>query len=316
MSLVGSGLALWLSSRREAPGATETSRALARLADETEVRLNGGRGAHAAFAWSLLAIGLATTAALAGAVLFAGSWVVSGLLSVYLLWLALAWRPTAEAFERIRWALAEGRLDLARELLADWPASAGGGAGLPVAPGDTSAADYAAEPTAIADAAIERAAADLLRGVYSPLFWFALLPGGSGAVLCRVAEAVAQRWSQAPEPAIRDTFGQWAVFAREAVESIPARVSSALAALLGDAASTAEAWRATPASGLLGPLAEARRLAGACALGALGVPAQGPVVDERDACAQATARMESARRLQRRVLAGWLALMLLPALVS
>lgn len=314
MSLVGSGLALWLSSRREAPGAAAASRALALLADETEVRLNGGRAVHAALAWSLIAIGLATAAALAGALLLAGSWVVSGLLSVYLLWLALAWKPTAEAFERIRWALAEGRLDLARELLADWPGSAESSVGLPIlAAGDALAADHAAVPSVVADAAIERAAADLLRGVYSPLFWFALLPGGSGAVLCRVAEAVAQRWSQAPEPAIRDTFGQWAVFAREVVESVPARVSAALAALLGDAASTAEAWRATPASGRLGPLSEARRLAGACALGALG---PGSAAEEPDACAQAVARMESARRLQRRVLAGWLALMLLPALVS
>lgn len=313
MSLIGSGLAMLLASRRDAPGAPSIDRALALAADWTELHLNGGRPAHAALAWTLLVIGLASVAALTGALLAGSLWLLSALLSVYLLWLVLRWRPVAMAFDRLRWALAEGRPDLALEVLDTWPVAEAGSAGMPDAAVATQAAvSSPPSPLAIAESAIGRAAADLLRDVYAPLFWFALLPGGAGAVLCRVGEALALRWGQSPEPAVRDTFGQWALLARDRVEALPARVTAALAAIVGDAAATAEAWRATPpAAG--GRLAGARPLVVACAQGALGASREAA---DSDDCARAVARLDSAARLQRRVLVGWLLLMLLPALVS
>jgi len=312
MSLLGAGLGLLLASRREAPGVPSARRALARAADVAEVQFNGGRGTHALLAWTLLVGGLALAAWVVGLFLAA----LGGLFAVFLLWHVLRWRPTQQAFDRVRWLLAEGQLDRAREALEDWPAPIDGEALLPEparVPGIPAIPSDERDALAIADAAIGRAATDLLRDVYAPLFWFALLPGGAGAVLVRVAGAAAVRWAGAPEARVRDTFGEWALLALDRVESVPARITAALAAIGGDTGATAEAWRATPPTVVGGRLAGARPLLVACALGALG-HAREPVASDR--CAQAVARMDAAGRLQWRVLVGWLLLMLLPGLVS
>ncbi len=313
MSVIAAGVALLLSARREAPGAADVARELARLADGAEVRFNGGNPAHAALAWGLLAAGLAVAAMLAGHVLAGVTGLLAGLLSVFLLWHALRWQPSARAWSRVRWALLEGQVDLAREALADWGARVDGSAGMPdaitQAPGEDGEALTAMQ---IADAAISRAAADALRTVYSPLFWFALLPGGAGAVLVRVADAVAVRWSEAPEPAVRETVGRWALLAREGLEVLPARLVAALIAVCGDTGATAEAWRATPAAPGRERIAGSADLVAACALAAIGTATE----SVGEACAHAVARLDAAARLQRRVLVGALLLMLLPALVS
>ena len=196
-------------------------------ADYLEGRLNGGEARHGMIAW---VVGVAVPALLALLLHFALARVHVLLafgFNVLMLYFLLGFRQFSHYFTDIQLALRMGELERARQLLAQWRGKSGDRLG-------------SAE---IARLAIEQGIVASHRHVFAPLFWFLAL-GPAGALLYRLALAVAEGWRGAGGSAEEShRFGAFARRAFHWIDWLPARMTAASFAIVGDFEDAVYCWR-------------------------------------------------------------------------
>jgi adenosylcobinamide-phosphate synthase len=141
---------------------------------------------------------------------------------VLIIYLTLGFRHYSHYFTSIQLALHNGDEATARTLLAEWTRQ--DTSGMPV--------------TEILRIAIEKALITSHRNVF---FW-ALLPlGPAGAVLYRISEYLARAWNE--QDHANEKFGQFASHAFYWIDWIPARLTAAAFAVVGNFEDAIYAWR-------------------------------------------------------------------------
>ncbi|MBR8185437.1 adenosylcobinamide-phosphate synthase CbiB [Burkholderia ambifaria] len=268
--------------------------AFGRLAGRIEAALNTGRRGRVVgvAAWVAAVVPPVAVAAWLAAVL---PWPLAAALHVALLWFALGAKSLADHVAPIAAALLRHDLDAARALTAR------------IVSRDTSEADEGA----LSRAAVESALENGNDAIFGALFWF-VVAGGPGALLFRLANTLDAMWGYRTPRFL--TFGWAAARLDDALNWIPARLTAASYALLGDTAAAWRCWR-TQARHWDSPNAGPVMAAGA---GSLNVQLGGPAVyhgeiEDRPTLgtgASATAvHVVAALSLVTRTLALWLALL-------
>jgi adenosylcobinamide-phosphate synthase len=206
-----------------------------------ERRFNGGEFRHGMIAWIT---GVAAPALLTLILHFVLDYlhpVLAFGFDVLVLYFLLGFRQFSHYFTDIQLALRMGELERARRLLEEWRGRHADRLG-------------SAE---IARLAIEQGILSSHRHVFAPLFWFLAL-GPAGAVLYRLGVAVAENWQRTGGPL--DEHPQFGEFARRAFQMLdwlPARMTAATFAIVGDFEDAVYCWRtqasqwADAASGIL-----------------------------------------------------------------
>jgi len=203
---------------------------LARWAQFLEQRFNDGEERHGTIAWSL---GVAMPA-IASIALYYFLYSILPLLAfifnVGVLYLTLGFRQVSHYFTDIHLALRMGEMDRARSLLAQWR-------------GRGTERLNAGE---IARLSIEEALLAAHRNVFAPLFWFAVLPGPSGALIFKLTDFFSQAWGNKKNERVDaelDKFGRFAARAFEAINWLPLRVTATAFAVVGDFEDAVYCWR-------------------------------------------------------------------------
>lgn len=206
-----------------------------------ERRFNGGEYRHGLIAWSA---GVAVPALLVLVLHFVLNQVHQVLafgFDVLVLYFLLGFRQFSHYFTDIQLALRMGELERARHLLAEWR---GQGA-------------ERLRSADIARLAIEQGILSSHRHVFAPLFWFLVL-GPAGAVLYRFAMVAAEYWPRSGGPLDwHPQFGEFARRAFQVLDWLPARMTAATFAIVGDFEDAVYCWRtqasqwADQASGIL-----------------------------------------------------------------
>jgi adenosylcobinamide-phosphate synthase len=146
--------------------------------------------------------------------------------SVVIIYLTLGFRHYSHYFTSIQLALHNGDEDTARGLLAEWTKQDTRG----LSSGD------------ITRVAIEKALITSHRHVFGVFFWLLMPLGPAGAVLYRVAEYLARTWNE-PDNLRNEKFGQFALRAFYWIDWIPARLTAAAFAVVGNFEDAIYAWR-------------------------------------------------------------------------
>lgn len=146
--------------------------------------------------------------------------------NVLILYLTLGFRHYSHYFTSIQYALNSGDTETARQLLAQWLRT------------DTSGMDA----SEMARLAVEKALVTTHRHVFGVFFWFLVPMGPAGAVLYRVAEYLARAWSE-PEHMKTEAFGRFALRAYYWIDWVPARLTAAAFAIVGNFEDAIYAWR-------------------------------------------------------------------------
>lgn len=271
------------------------------LANRVEKRLNTGRRGRPLGLMAWLAV-LAPPVALAALLCAVLPWPLAWALHVALLWFALGARSLEEHIAPIARALAERDLVAARELTAR------------IVSRDTANADA----TALSRAACESALENGNDAIFGALFWFALA-GGPGALAFRLANTLDAMWGYRTPRFLR--FGWAAARIDDVLNWIPARLTAASYALLGDTRVALRCWR-EQARRWESPNAGPVMAAGAGSLNVLlgGAAIYHGAVEERPALgAGAPPRAQdvtAALRLVERTTILWLAMLLALAFLS
>jgi len=192
-----------------------------------ERRFNGGQFRHGMIAWITGVAMPALLVLILHFVLDTIHPVLAFVFDVLVLYFMLGFRQFSHYFSDIQLALRMGELERARHLLAEWRGRGAERLG---------SAD-------IARLAIEQGILSSHRHVFAPLFWFLAL-GPAGAVLYRLGLAVAEHWQRAGGPL--DEHPQFGEFARKAfqvLDWLPARMTAATFAIVGDFEDAVYCWR-------------------------------------------------------------------------
>jgi adenosylcobinamide-phosphate synthase len=193
-----------------------------RLAARVETALNNGRRARLAglLGWLLTVLPPTLCAAWLVAVL---PFTLACALHVALLGFALGARSLDEHVAPVGAALARGDLAAARALTAR------------IVSRETAHADE----SALARAAVESALENGNDAIFGALFWFALA-GGPGALAFRLANTLDAMWGYRTPRYLR--FGWAAARIDDVLNWIPARLTAATYALLGDTRTALRCW--------------------------------------------------------------------------
>lgn len=146
--------------------------------------------------------------------------------NVVIIYLTLGFRHYSHYFTSIQIALHNGDEVKARSLLAEWTDQ------------DTISMDV----TEISRVAIEKALMTSHRHVFGVFFWIMMPLGPAGAVLYRVAEYLARAWNE-PTRIKNDAFGKFAARAFYWIDWVPARLTAAAFAVVGNFEDAIYAWR-------------------------------------------------------------------------
>jgi adenosylcobinamide-phosphate synthase len=146
--------------------------------------------------------------------------------NVLIVYLTLGFRHYSHYFTSIQLALNAGDDVTARNLLSEWIQQ------------DTTAMDV----NEIARIAVERALITSHRHVFGVFFWFLMPIGPAGAVLYRVAEYLSRAWNE-PDHMRNEAFGRFAAQAFYWIDWIPARLTAAAFAVVGNFEDAIYAWR-------------------------------------------------------------------------
>lgn len=189
-------------------------------------RLNGGSAARGRLAW-LLRVPVATVAT---AVLYWLLWemqpVLAFVFNVVTVYLCMGFRRHSGSFSEIHVALRLGEIARARSLLGQWRGTN----------------HDEASPSEVARLAIEQALVASHRSLFGVVFWFVLLPGPSGAVMYRLACALAQQWGERRD-AGDAACGRFARRAWEAIEWLPVRFTAIVFSVMGNFEDAVYCWR-------------------------------------------------------------------------
>jgi adenosylcobinamide-phosphate synthase len=271
------------------------------LAKGLEARLNTGFHARPAgiLAWfAAVAPPVGIAWMLVSVLPFSYAAIVHGLL----LWFALGAKSLREHIAPIARALSFGDLDHARELTAR------------IVSRDTSKSDE----KALSRAAVESALENGNDAVFGALFWFAVA-GGPGALMFRLANTLDAMWGYRTPRYAR--FGWAAARFDDVLNFLPARLTAASYALVGDTRMAWHCWR-TQARGWDSPNAGPVMASGAGSLNVLigGAAVYHGVLESRPTLGaghDATPRdIVAALRLVDKSMVVWLAVLLVSAVLS
>jgi len=217
---------LLLESLRPLPYRRLVQIPLSWFAAVLENRLNAGERSYGVFAW-LCAAGLSVllvwgvyAALYAFSPLFAWAW------NVLVLYLAMGFRESIDFFTDIQLALRLNDLPHARKLLAEW---------LGCSTQDLSSSE-------IARLSIEGVFTLSHHHLFGVLVCFVLLPGPCGAVLYRLAVFLAKEWGQQAETELGH-FGRFSQQAFAVIDWLPARITAAGFAIVGNFEDAIYCWR-------------------------------------------------------------------------
>jgi adenosylcobinamide-phosphate synthase len=197
--------------------------AFGRLATRIEVKMNTGFRARPAgiLAWLLAVVPPVVVSALLVRVL---PFTLACAVHVALLWFALGAKSLRDHIAPIARALGRGDLPEARVLTAK------------VVSRDTENADEAA----LSRAAVESALENGNDAIFGALFWF-VIAGGPGALMFRLANTLDAMWGYRTPRYLR--FGWAAARFDDVLNFVPARLTAASYALLGDTRTAWRCWR-------------------------------------------------------------------------
>jgi adenosylcobinamide-phosphate synthase len=185
---------------------------------------NGGTRQHGIIAWCM---GVLLPVVFLGAsyilaLLFVG-YFAGFLISFVVLYFVLRFSYFGQHAEKIGANLKDQNIAPARQLLAEWE--------------NTDTDHYNANQ--IASVCIETTFKRAHQGMFAPILWFALL-GPAGALLYRLAHILKAEWSQS---AHQNEFYQFSQRAFYYLDWLPARVTAACFAVVGDFEDAAYCWR-------------------------------------------------------------------------
>jgi len=192
-----------------------------------ERHANAGGYRHGVLAWIVFVGSIAAATAILFQLLNAISPLFGLVWSIGVLYIAMGFRRFIDQFTEIQQLLRTGDLAAARECLVRWR---GGGSG---------SGNFEEED--IARAAIEQGLLASHRRVFGIMAWFIVL-GPAGAVIYRLADVLEEIWGQ-PADADRETFGRFATQAFYWVDWIPARLTAAGLAVVGNFEDAVYCWR-------------------------------------------------------------------------
>lgn len=294
-------LAVVIDRRLGEPRRAHPLVAFGKLAMRIEARFNTGwRGRLAGIlAWALAVVPPVAIAAWFTTVL---PWPLACALHVALLWFSLGARSLRDHIAPIASALERRDLETARVYTSH------------VVSRDLTQADEAA----VSRAAVESALENGNDAIFGALFWFAVA-GGPGALAFRLANTLDAMWGYRTPRYLR--FGWAAARIDDVLNWIPARLTAASYALLGDTRTAIRCWR-EQAPRWDSPNAGPVMAAGA---GSLNVRLGGPavyhgVMEERPALGDGetarAAHVSAALRLVERTTLLWLAVLIVLAFLS
>ena len=297
LAVAGVAVDRWLGEPRRAHPLV----AFGRYANRIEAHLNTGRRGRplGLLAWLAAVAPPVIVAALLCALL---PWPLAWAMHVALLWFALGARSLTEHIAPIGDALARRDLATARELTGR------------IVSRDTAGADA----TALSRAAVESALENGNDAIFGALFWFAIA-GGPGALAFRLANTLDAMWGYRTPRFLR--FGWAAARIDDVLNWIPARLTAASYALLGDTRIALRCWR-EQAHRWESPNAGPVMAAGAGSLNVLlgGAAVYHGVLEERPALGAGSPpraqHVDAALRLVERTTILWLAALLALAFVS
>ena len=245
---------LLIEQIRPLPYAWLVQQPLGRFADRLAATFDAGERRHGLLAWLAGVGGLMLCAAGVYAALYWLSPLLGWLWTVFILYLTLGFRRFSHYYSDIQFALRMDDLAHARALLAQW-------SGRPTA---------ALSVAQVARLAIEEALGAAHHHVFGVLLCFVVLPGPCGAVLYRVAALLAERWGAGGD-VDGDHFGDFARRAFALIDWLPARLSAASFAVVGNFEEAIYGWRTQADSWPRGALGPGVGIVLASAAGALGV---------------------------------------------
>ncbi|MGI4848258.1 MAG: CobD/CbiB family protein [Janthinobacterium lividum] len=196
------------------------------LANRMEHGFNAGKREHGRLAWLLVVAGLVVPTIVIYWLLGKVGEPLQLAWNVAIVYLTLGFRHYSHYFTAIQLALNAGDIDGARSLLGEWLKQ------------DTAGL----EAGEISRLAVEKALVTTHRHVFGVFFWFLMPLGPAGAVFYRVAEYLARAWNE-PEHMKSEAFGKFATQAYYWIDWIPARLTAAAFAVVGNFEDAIYAWR-------------------------------------------------------------------------
>ncbi|MEO7030845.1 MAG: CobD/CbiB family protein [Herbaspirillum sp.] len=196
------------------------------LAHRVENWFNAGQTRHGALAWVVVIVILLLPTALMYWLCVAISPLAALAWNIVIVYLTLGFRHYSHFFSSIQLSLSAGDEVAARTLLAEWTKQ------------DTTGM----EVDEICRIAVEKALVTTHRNVFGVFFWFLIPIGPTGAVLYRVAEYLARAWNE-PDHLRGESFGHFAEVAFYWIDWIPARLTAAAFAVVGNFEDAIYAWR-------------------------------------------------------------------------
>lgn len=198
-----------------------------RLAAHLERSFNAGQAQHGMLAWVLMMTALTVPTLLLYWLCVQIGPLAALAMNVLVVYLTLGFRHYSHYFTSIQIALSSGDEATARSLLAEWTKQ------------DTAGMDV----NEISRIAVERALITTHRNVFGVFFWFLMPLGPAGAVMYRVAEYLARAWNEPQDDMEREAFGRFAAKAFYWFDWIPARLTAAAFAVVGNFEDSIYAWR-------------------------------------------------------------------------
>jgi adenosylcobinamide-phosphate synthase len=196
-----------------------------RYAQLLEGQFNGGEPRHGAIAWALAVVPVAGVVVVVHQLLYALAPLAALAWSVAVLYATMGFRRFSHHFTEIQAALRAGELDPARQHLGKWR-------------GESAIELNAGE---IARLTIEQGLIASHRHVFGTLFWFVVL-GPAGAVLYYCATALAEKWAWRTDAELA-VFGRFAATAHHWLDWLPARLTAASFAIMGNFEDAVYCWR-------------------------------------------------------------------------
>ena len=187
-----------------------------------EHHFNGGQYTHGVIAWCIASLAPSVLVAIAYYILSEFNALLGLLLGVGVLYLTLRFSQFGQHAEQIVAALRDYNIDQARTLLATWEG--------------TECNNYNSNQIAIVS--IETIFRRAHHGLFAPIFWFALL-GPAGALLYRLSHLLKSQWVAKDG----NPFYQFSHRMFDYMEWLPARITGAAFAVVGDFEDAVYCWR-------------------------------------------------------------------------
>ena len=227
LSLLG---ALLLEQARPLRAGNSVYAAFERYAAWLEHKFNAGQYYHGVIAWMLAVLPVVIVTLIVYHALDAVSPLLAWGWNITVLYFTMGFRQFSHYFREIAHALRNGDTATAREYLARWR----GG----------SAAELA--PAELARVSIELALVGSHRHVFGPIAWFLVL-GPAGAVVYRLSAMLTDTWRRRSDTE-SDEFGRFAQRFFYWFDWVPARLTAASFAVVGNFEDAIYCWRTQAAS--------------------------------------------------------------------